>query len=539
MARKKKTPVFLPSTPGAVIDALLAELQQDEPDEQAVDSLRATLIQMGDAYVHPLVEKIRACADERESADLSFMVHVIGDPRLVEPLTSLAQDYDAPLGARITASVGLRVYGVDVKLDFPGLPVTPLPEMEEAIDQIADVLVQVHSSEGMESVVAGLRHFDAELRDALLTRLATRHGERMIPALTYLAQHPEPDVALSSVKALGHLESPLALRVLQRVVEQSSYPEVSHEARRALFQLCEKGMTAPADDADLPEWTNAATWTIERARLSNVDSVGSRMALLFCALPDGSAAWINTCLNDVVGIKDCIGMDGAREDVARDFDHLKKLLNNEVLLIDADPHYCHWLIEEARQKNKQSHFPLPVGYYHWITPLGAPPVRYEAPIIYQLIEVNKIKDAETLLEESDSLFDQRSFEGWILRFDDVRPFAEKAAVEARKLGGLPLSMMGVVPEEIIIEAVRALMTDETRQLLRRRLEELAYVFYQRNQKKVARQCVVVGRALTSDDPLDVPFAVEMVASSISAAMGALLGHYDLADLNASPWDPIV
>jgi len=555
MARKKKQPP-LPTTPERLIDALLNELREDEPNEVCLDDVRAALLDMGDGYVPALMDKIRNCMDEPESALLSLIIHFMGDPRLIEPLREIAMNPDHTLSARITACVGLKAYGVNVKLDVAPAPArsseeTPLEEEAmQALDQMVDAIAQTQQSrEGLESLASLLTIADPGLIQALLLRAVERYGKSVASVLSYLAHYPEPETAIAAVRALARLRHPVALRVLQQVVEQSYYAEVSREARRAIFELCEQGVT---DTGQAEEEASALDepWKIERALLSNVDGVGSRLLFLHCALPDGKTAWVQACLNDVVGLKDCAGKECSLKEIEENFQFLLKMSEGEIedeegpgdslLLVEADPNYCHYLVEEARQKNQQSHFPMPIGYHTWLAPLGAPPVRYEQPLIYDLIHVNDIEDVEELIEESDLLWEEPEMQSWLFRFDDIRPFAEQANKEAHNAGGLPFGMWGVVAEEMMEEAVATLFTDETRALLRRRLEEVAYIFYQRDEIDMAEQCVIVAQAMTSNErPLtEVPFVVQMVAESISAAMGVLLGHYGAEGMNASPWDPV-
>ncbi len=555
MARKKKKPP-LPTTPEGLIDALLNELQKDEPNEPFLDDVRAALLDMGEGYVPALMNKICHCMDEPESALLSLIIHVMGAPRLIEPLREIAMNPDNTLSARITACVGLKAYGVNVKWDVgpsPAMSTEEAPSEEEAmqvLDQMVDSIVQAQQSrEGLESLASLLTIADPQLIQVLLLRTVERYGKSVAAVLSYLAHYPDPETALAAVRALASLRHPVALRVLQQVVEQSSYSEVSREARRAIFELCEQGITDTGAEEE-GAFALDEPWRIERALLSNVDGVGSRLLFLHCALPNGQAAWVQVCLNDVVGIKDCVGKECSLREIEEDFKFLQKMSAGEIeeenghsdslLLAEADPNYCHYLVEEARQKNQQSHFPLPLGYHTWLAPLGEPPVRYEQPLIYELIDVDNIEDADELIEESDLLLEEPEMQSWLFRFDDIRPFAERAKQKAHDVGSLPFGISGVVAEDTIEEAVSTLFTAETRALLRRRLEEVAYVFYQRDEIDIAEHCVVVAQVMTSEEcPLmDVPFVVQMVAESISAAMGVLMGHYGAEGMNASPWDPV-
>lgn len=555
MARKKK-PSPLPTTPEGLIDALLNELRKDDPNEPFLDDARATLLDMGEGYVPALMDKIRDCMDESESALLSLIIHVMGDPRLIEPLREIAMNPDNTLSARITACVGLKAYGINVKLD-----VSPSPAMSseealsgegatQALDQTVDSIVQAQQSrEGLEALASLLTIADPQLIQILLLRAVERYGKSVAAVLSYLAHYPDPETAIAAVRALASLRHPVAVRTLQQVVEQSADAEVNREARRAIFELCEQGITDTVVEEEVVS-APGEPWQIERALLSNVDGVGSRLLFLHCALPDGKAAWVQVCLNDVVGLKDCAGKECSLKEIEENFQFLLKMSEGEMkdgeghgdslLLAEADANYCHYLVEEARRKNQQSHFPLPIGYHTWLAPLGEPPVHYKQPLIYELIDVNSIEDADGLLEESDLLLEEPEMQSWLFRFDDVRPFAERVKQEAHDVGGLPFGMWGVVAEDTMAEAVSALFTDATRALLRRRLEEVAYLFYQRDEIDLAEQCLVVAAALTSDErPLmEIPFAVQMVAESISAAMGVLMGHYGAEGMNASPWDPV-
>ncbi|MCS6862378.1 MAG: HEAT repeat domain-containing protein, partial [Abditibacteriales bacterium] len=471
MARKRKKP-SLPTTPEGLIDALLNELRKEEPNEPFLDAVRTALLDLGEGYVPALMDKIRRSTDEPESALLSLLIHLMGDPRLIEPLRAIAMDPDNTLSARVTACVGLKAYGINVRLDVAPSRGTSAEEAlseeeaAQALDQVVDAIAQAQQSrEGLESLVSLLAIADPRMIQMLLLRAVERYGKSVAAALSYLAHSSELETALAAVRALAHLRHPVAVRALQQVVDQSPHSEVSREARRAIFELCEQGVTdvgAEEEQAAAP----VQPWRIERALLSNVDGIGSRLMFLHCALPDGKAAWVQVYLNDVVGLRDCAGKECAPKEVEDNFQFLLKMSGSEIedenghsdslLLVEADPHYCHYLIAEARQKNQRSHFPLPIGYHAWLAPLGEPPVHYAQPLIYALIDVDSVEDVERLIEESDLLLEEPQMRSWLFRFDDIRPFAERAKEESRQLVGLPFGMWSILAGDTLEEAVTTL-----------------------------------------------------------------------------------
>lgn len=90
---------------------------------------------------------------------------------------------------------------------------------------------------------------------------------------------------------------------------------------------------------------------------------------------------------------------------------------------------------------------------------------------------------------------------------------------------------------IVDAAIEALFTPERRRAVRRRLEEVAWVFWQTGRERAARQAVAAAFPIEDGPSTRHPFVRALVEKSLELALEARRAGLDMARLRHPPAEP--
>jgi len=537
-----------PGAPGsvpAVVKALVAELARKEPDFDRVAHWREELLTGGAGYVFALMARVRQAASDHEALALCATLHTMADPRLIDPLKEVAADQTATAHARMVAYIGLQAYHVQIEMPDP----PPLDEaagdaptmIREQLGEIAKLLDNGDAQLVAESVTMFCTTSGPEMSGLLCHDLGGQFGARALPLLALVAASTDEAAQTAALAGLAAIKEPGALQVARLMLTRPVSTKVKQLARQTAALLEQAGVTMPANGGARITLPPPERWELQRALVSNVDGVGSRIIWLLGRMPRGRMAAAQFCVNDVVGVKDCAGKDSSRKAADRDYRQLLAGgLDPELLIAEADPAYARWLIAEARAKNPAAHFPLPTGLASWLDPFGPPAKTFARPLIFELFDPATLSDEDwtAALLDSDILVDEPGMASWRFPYEVARPFG----AELHQLRQQTDADKRADKEEALFDrAAAALFTVEVRQRYQRRLEEMAYVFWQTDQPNLTATCLVTAVELERGkvEVRDIPFAGVMVVNSVEDAADATAGLVDPAEFNQNPWTPIL
>jgi hypothetical protein len=377
------------------------------------------------------------------------------------------------------------------------------------------------------------RHLKDRSRPAA-SRGASPEAQARLPEL--LALPPEADLAarfdalasetpggaLALIDVLGSSRDEAAGPVLAALAVSATDKEQRKEARRALHKLRSAGLAvavpvhadqppvAPVRDALRPV----------QALVTPSDGVGSRLLWLLLERPHGGLTMFNLAINDVVGLKD----DAIEETTRRRFDaHLREWTDRTGYTpVEIPVEYGMALLAEALALNAESNLPLPRDFVIRRPLLGELPPPPTAALIHQHISRGQIFLLPTLLEESPRLLDEEpELRGWVFGYGEVEQFVRDFQQSESRL------LMTSDPPEtrrarILDRAIDALFTPEMRRAFRRRLEETAYIFWQTDRQRSARQAVAAAFAISDTGSLRThPLLRRIVELSIELAAEAI------------------
>ena len=347
------------------------------------------------------------------------------------------------------------------------------------------------------------------------------------PEADLLAQFTErsgtvPGGAMALVDALGGSRDEAAGRVLNVVATAAPDKDLRKSARRALHKLRSAGLTVTLPVADHEPVTALVREPLQviQALVSSTDGVGSRLLWLVMERPNsyGALTVFNLALNDIVGLKDMFANDMSRRRFEARLEEWRAAASHRT--VDVPVEYGLALLSEALALNAESAFPIPREFVVRRQLLGELPPPPSEALIHQYISRGQMLLMPNLLEESDELFEVESeVHRWLFGYSEMQPFVSEYLGESHGLLIVTADSDEEQEERAISKAIDVLFTPPLRRGFRRRLEEVAYVFWKTDRERAARQAVAAAFAITDTGSLRThPLLRAIVTASIELVL---------------------
>jgi hypothetical protein len=347
-----------------------------------------------------------------------------------------------------------------------------------------------------------------------------------------------PGGSAALVEALGGIRSEAAGRALATVAARAPGKELRKAARRGLHRLRAVGIAVEVPEP-VEEPVGAAPGRQPRltdAFASAPDGIGSRALWLAVEPPGGGLDVFWMVLNDVVGMKDCT----FRETTRRRFNELLRDWGerSEMSAVELPGDYALALVSEALKLNAESGFTVPTDFQIHRRLLGELPPPPEDALIHRDISRGQALLLPNLLEESAELLEEEEMKGWFFGYDE-------SIERARELQRIRESRIVLTAEpreqregRVIDTAIAELFSPPQRRAIRRRLEEIAYVFWKTGRERSARRAVAAAFALGDGSLSRHPLARAMAERSLEFALEVDRAGVDPATVRRSAYDPI-
>jgi len=334
-----------------------------------------------------------------------------------------------------------------------------------------------------------------------------------------LAQQTEGG-AEALIAALGDSRAEAAGPVLEAIATTAPGKDVRKAARRALHRLRGSGLDVrvPVAVAAEPAATTATdVQRVVRALVSPIDGMGSRLLWLVLERPHGGLLVFNLVLNDLTGLKDAF----VTEMTSRRFEADLKGWHErtEMSAIDIPSEYGLALLSEDLVLSGESQTPLPRDFVMRRGVLGELPPPPTDALIHQHISRGQVLLMPNLLDESAALLDEVELAGWLFGYDEVKSFVRELRQVAESRLIVTTEPREQRLQRVMTNAIDTLYTPALRRALRRRLEEMAYIFWTTNRERSARRAVAAAFAIGDTGSLHGhPLLRAMVERSIDMAI---------------------
>ena len=252
--------------------------------------------------------------------------------------------------------------------------------------------------------------------------------------------------------------------------------------------------------------------------VSASDGVGSRLLWLLLERPHGGLTMFNLAINDVVGLKDVLIEETTRRRFERRIEEWKERTEHGAIEVPVE--YGLALLSEALGLNAESQFPLPRDFVIRRSLLGELPPPPTDALIHQHVSRGQTFLMPNLLEESAGLLEgEPELIGWAFSYAEVEQYAREYRQAAESVLVLTSEPREVRQERIVGTAIDTLFTPTMRRAYRRRLEETAYIFWQTDRERSARQAVAAAFAIPDTGSVrSHPLLQAIVVRSIEMAI---------------------
>jgi hypothetical protein len=315
---------------------------------------------------------------------------------------------------------------------------------------------------------------------------------------TVPSRNLSPQLAAALVENLP-LDSARTPELLASIAKSFQQKEVKKAIRRILFKLKQRGFALPDVDLEEPPAFHPRRVQQEKpeAYVGPIDGTGSRPVLIAIPqLPQGIGLGVGVISEEKGILEYAFGRYSkkqAKEMQALFFEKLS-------FMVETSLSHATALLEEAHglrvEKGEAS------GDYNqireWllehVPPLGNPPV-------YETLSAESISREVLTDSQIQKLLAHPLLAGWIAQPDKLKSVADEVADAERS----PILLSGMQKVERINQiketSIRQLFPEKQRTLMKKRLEETAYLFLKLGEEHLARICLRCALSFLERDSL--------------------------------------
>ena len=425
-------------------------------------------------------------------------------------LKGIAHDQGYSIEERIMALAVLRDMGEPINEEL----FRSLKTVEGLMEETSRIL-EDSGKRLPDSISSQILDLDEGLQKAFIDQLIHESGEKTLSLFTELIGRSY-GLDLEMSESLACLPVAGSASLLRQMALKTQDKTLDRTIKKSLYQLKKKGVVVEDERPKAsPVFAGQSHAGVSEGYLSAIDSSGGRLIrLIQPKLPRG-LYFFQVLTNDMEGIEDFIGSEATRKMVK---EYLASVTEeNSMPIVEADPSYCRLLIEESYARTIERGRALPEEYLKWRNRIGMPKNDTQRPLIYTYFKEEAVKEDDSLLERSETLFELPEFQNWFMQPDEIEPYTErlKAANES-KLILSPIQKQERI-STIYNNTVQELFSEERCLLYKRRMEEMAYVLYKLEKEDKAEVCLAAALALDNKEIPSArhPFLLGLIQRSIS------------------------
>jgi hypothetical protein len=189
-------------------------------------------------------------------------------------------------------------------------------------------------------------------------------------------------------------------------------------------------------------------------------------------------------------------------------------------LIDLYPAYCQYQVALVHQMNLATGTPVPEEYFSLRDIIGESNTTFDQALIYSMLSPQDLEAAKAYTAHAADLLELPEFAGWTLPEPIIQKYGD--ALEAAESSQIVVSptMQQERVNTVYEQAMTEVLGEQSRRLMRLRLEEMAYYLLQTNRHLEALWAVAAAQSLLTDDPHRLrnnPFAGALLERSLAFA----------------------
>ena len=361
----------------------------------------------------------------------------------------------------------------------------------------------------------------AACRAALEAALA---GAPLAATIATLSATPET-VVDAALRDFAQAHGGAALPVIAAIAEDPGARAVRRAARRALYRLAQKGVTAASRTPARPVVARRAERPA-RAWLSGIDGTGSRAVWVLFDGGFGATSLCSLIVNDVVGILEVAGGEITKKRLDTELAALRA--NQKLPWIEVAPPRAVAAVHAALALHGRLDTAPPAAFARW-----QPAFEHAAA---EPTPSSTVPPDPTLLERVSELLGLPELASWFVDPESVQSESLELA-QTRESRLVVSDQIKAEREAAVIERViEREFTPETRERWARRLEEMAFVFAATDRPEPAKIAAASAAALrdAAHDVRRQPFPAALARRGLELAGEVAAGRLSAADVSRRP-----
>jgi len=286
--------------------------------------------------------------------------------------------------------------------------------------------------------------------------------------------------------------------------------------KKALHRLKSRGVIFSDSQAPRQVVVGGAVSRLERCLASFIDGSGDRMILMIRTRPGGGYQAAYLVLNYGTGIRFAKALQMSR----RELPELLESVQAQAPLIDLTPAHCQRQIALAQQMNLATHTPVPEDFFLLRDLIGEPDTMPEAGAIYEALSPEELEMARAQNDHAEDLLELPELGGWTLPESVVQGYADALSeIDDSKIV-VSEAMQRERVDRVFESAMQDVLGEDSRAIMRLRLEEMAHYFLQTERRLEAMWALGAAESLLDDNPDRLrlnPFAGALLERSLEGA----------------------
>ena len=351
-----------------------------------------------------------------------------------------------------------------------------------------------------------------DLRESVLNQLVEETEQKSLQFISRIILK-DPILDLFIIGLLKKAPSPEKIEILNEIYEKSPENNIKNAVKKSFFALKQKGfiIETPKEKKKKESPVFKPHTPKGEGYLSIIDPDGNQ--LLVFTIPPAKLSHGVICFQAVInydeGIKDFRAVEIAKKSFKN---YIINLLGNKNFLIaETTSDYCKYLLKESAAKMQTP----PQGYVECRPFLDEKNIHFEQPLIYQNISHEEIKAKNFSESQMIQLLNIPEFEG--LNVKSVK--IEKYVDQVEEIEESKIIINQYQKEEritaLIFEASKEVFDINTKETLKRKLEEISFVLYKTGKKEEAKLALFAAINISDRvSPEKNMFLLELMRKSI-------------------------
>ena len=304
--------------------------------------------------------------------------------------------------------------------------------------------------------------------------------------------------------------------MLMDILADSPPKALQKTIKKALHRLKSRGVIFSDDQAPRQVVLGGAVSRLERCLASFIDGSGDRMILMIRTRPGGGYQIAYLVLNYGTGIRFAKALQMSR----RELPELLESVQAQAPLIDLTPAHCQRQIALVQQMNLATRTPVPEEFFMLRDLIGEPDTVPEAGAIYEALSPQELEMARAQSDHAEDLLELPELGGWTLPESVVQAYADALAEIDESKIVVSEAMQRERIDHVFESAMQDVLGEESRAIMRLRLEETAHYFLQTERRLEAMWALGAAESLLDDNPDRLrlnPFAGALLERSLEGA----------------------